>query len=124
MSDDFAQGIEVRKNLFGEERTQQAFSNPDPSHQEFQRFITSYCFGAVWGEDGTAWRDRSLMTMAIVAAQHRFAEFETHVKLAIKNGCEKTVLFALVKHLAVYCGVPTGLESFRIVQRVLAESVA
>ncbi|MBV9858986.1 MAG: carboxymuconolactone decarboxylase family protein [Alphaproteobacteria bacterium] len=124
MSDHLAQGIEVRKRLFGEERTNQALSHPDPAHQDFQQFITSYCFGAVWGEDGTAWRDRSLMTMAIVAAQHRFVEFETHVKLAIKNGCEQALLLALVKHLAVYCGVPTGLECFRIVQRVLAEAGA
>lgn len=122
MADDLTTGREVRNRLFGEERTQQSFANQDPHHQDFQRFMTSYCFGALWGDDRTPWRDRSLMTMAIVGAQHRFAEFETHVRLAITNGCDEALLFALVKHLAVYCGVPTGFEAFRIVQRVVAEA--
>ncbi|MBV9783620.1 MAG: carboxymuconolactone decarboxylase family protein [Acidisphaera sp.] len=122
MSDHLARGTEVRNQLFGEERTRQALSSDDPDQRAFQELITSYCFGALWGQDDAEWRDRSLMTMAIVAAQHRFTEFETHVRLAIRNGCTRPVLFALAKHLAVYCGVPTGLESFRIVQKVLAET--
>ena len=122
MSDDFNSGMAVRNQLFGEERTKQAFANNDPEHQEFQTFVTSYCFGSLWGKEGVAWRDRSLMTMAIVAAQHRFVEFETHLRLAIKNGCDKEVIFELVRHLTVYCGVPTGLEAFRIAQRVHLES--
>ncbi len=124
MSDDFTKGIDVRNRLFGEDRTKTAFANPDPLHQAFQSFMTSYCFGALWGQDGVAWRDRSVMTMAIVGAQHRFAEFETHLRLAIKNGVEKDVIFEVVRHLAVYCGVPTGFESFRIMQKVFDETKA
>jgi 4-carboxymuconolactone decarboxylase len=122
MSDDFTSGLEVRNGLFGEERTKQAFANDDPEHQEFQTFITAYCFGSLWGKEGVVWRDRSLMTMAIVAAQHRFAEFETHLRLGIKNGCDKEVIFELIRHLTVYCGVPTGFEAFRTAQRVYQES--
>ena len=122
MSDDFTKGIEVRNRLFGEERTKQAFANEDPDHQAFQALITAYCFGSLWGSESAVWRDRSLMTMAIVAAQHRFTEFETHLKLGIKNGCDKQIIFELVRHLTVYCGVPSGFEAFRIAQRVLQET--
>lgn len=122
MADDFAKGVEVRGALFGAERTQQSLDNKDPLNQRFQELLTSYCFGAVWGRDGAGWRDRSLMTMAMVAAQHRFPEFETHIRLALRNGVERDVIIELVAHLAVYCGIPTGLEAFRTAQRVFQEN--
>jgi 4-carboxymuconolactone decarboxylase len=124
MADDFARGVEVRKTLFGAERTEKSLASTDPLDRRFQEFLTKYCFGALWGRDGVPWRDRSLMTMAIVAAQHRFPEFETHVRLALKNGCEREVIIELVGHLAVYCGILTGLEAYRTVQRVFQETPA
>lgn len=119
--DDFARGLEVRRQLFGAERVQQAFASLDPLTQKFQRLMTSACFGAVWGDDSMARPERSLVTLAIVAAQHRFVEFEAHVRLALRNGCTAVQLEQLVMHVAVYCGVPTGGEAFRIVDRVLRE---
>ena len=124
MADDFNRGIEVRNTLFGEERTKQSLADKDPLNERFQELLTSYCFGSLWGREGVPWRDRSLMTMAIVAAQHRFPEFETHLRLAIKNGCEREVIIELVRHLAIYCGIPTGLEAYRIAQRVFKEARA
>jgi 4-carboxymuconolactone decarboxylase len=124
MADDFEKGIDVRNNLFGEERTTQAFATDDPHVTEFQTLITAYCFGSLWGKEGVVWRDRSLMTMCIVGAQHRFAEFETHLRLAIRNGCDKELILEVVRHLTVYCGVPTGVEAFRTAQRVLHENAA
>lgn len=122
MSDDFSTGLSVRNTLFGEERTRQAFAAEDALTQDFQTLITAYCFGSVWGREGAEWRDRSLMTMCIVAAQHRFAEFETHVRLALRNGCDKELITEVVRHLTVYCGVPTGVEAFRAAQRVFQEN--
>jgi 4-carboxymuconolactone decarboxylase len=124
MTDDLSRGIEVRNNLFGEVRTKQAFATDDPLQSEFQTLITAYCFGSLWGKDSVVWRDRSLVTMCIVAAQHRFSEFETHVRLAIRNGCGKELIIEVVRHLTVYCGVPTGGEAFRIAQRVFQEPTA
>lgn len=121
MTDDLQRGMDVRRELFGEERTSTAFADPDPLVQEFQTLLTSYCFGSLWGKDGVEWRDRSLMTLCLVAAQHRFAEFETHMRLAVRNGCERQVLIELVRHIAIYCGIPAGVEAFRITKRVLDE---
>ena len=121
-SDDFARGVEVRNELFGAERTQQSLADTETFNERMQELLTSYCFGSLWGKEGVAWRDRSLMTMAIVGASHRFAEFETHVRLALKNGCEREVIMELVRHLAIYCGIPTGLEAFRAAQRVFKEA--
>src|SRR5690625_4784932 len=113
MNNDFARGKEVRSELFGEEATRAAFASEDALSQEFQSLITAYCFGSLWGKEGCQWRDRSLMTMCLVAAQHRFVEFETHLKLALRNGCDQGTLIEMVRHITVYCGVPAGVEAFR-----------
>lgn len=122
--DDFERGLAVRTELFGAERVRQAFASADPLTQKYQRLLTSACFGTVWGDPAMARTERSLVTMAIVGAQHRFVEFEAHARLALRNGCTPVQLEQVVMHLAVYCGVPTSGEAFRIVERVLRESAA
>jgi 4-carboxymuconolactone decarboxylase len=118
MDDSIETGKRVRIELFGEARLQQAFAPQDDLTQKFQTLITSACFGQVWGDSTIPWRDRSLITMSIVGAQHRFTEFATHVQLALKNGCTREQIIQVVQHLTVYCGVPTGGEAFRAVQKV------
>jgi 4-carboxymuconolactone decarboxylase len=114
-------GKRVRIDLFGEPRLQQAFAPQDDLTQKFQTLITSACFGHVWGDETIPWRDRSLITMSIVGAQQRFAEFATHVELGLKNGCTREQIIQVVQHLTVYCGVPTGAEAFRTVHRIFAQ---
>src|SRR5690606_24998199 len=83
MSDeDYQRGVEVRRSFFGKERTDASLAGDTALEQSFQKLVTAYCFGSLWGQEGVAWRDRSLMTMCLVAGQHRFAELETHMKLA------------------------------------------
>lgn len=122
MTDQFSRGVEVRNALFGEERTAKSLSSKEPLDERFQELLTSYCFGSLWGREGVAWRDRSLMTLCLVGAQHRFAEFETHLRLALRNRVERDVIIEAIRHLAVYCGIPTGVEAYRITQRVFQEA--
>lgn len=124
MEDALETGKRVRVELFGEERLQQAFAPQDDLTQKFQTLITSACFGHVWGDDTISRAERSLITMSIVGAQHRFVEFATHVRLALQNGCSRAQITQVVQHLTVYCGVPTGVEAFRTVQSVFAEADA
>lgn len=124
MDDSIETGRRVRTEMFGEQRLQQAFAPQDDLTQKFQTLITSACFGHVWGDATIPWRDRSLITMSIVGAQHRFTEFATHVQLGLKNGCSREQIIQVVQHLTVYCGVPTGVEAFRIVQKVFSDADA
>ena len=121
MDDSVEAGKRVRVELFGEARLKQAFAPQDDLTQKFQTLITSSCFGHVRGDETIPWRERSLITMSIVGAQHRFTEFATHVQLALKNGCSREQIIQVVQHLTVYCGVPTGGEAFRAVQKVFTE---
>lgn len=121
MTSNFEKGLEVRKRLFGEERTRQSFAATDDLTQKFQRLVTASCFGEVWADETVKWRERSLISMSIVAALRSFTEFELHVRLGLKNGCSREEIIQVVQHLTVYSGVPTGYEAFRVVQKVFQE---
>lgn len=121
MVDWYDKGVEIRDKMFGEGRTQQALQGADDFTRTYQQLLTAFCFGGAWGGDALSWRERSLVTMSILAAQHRFAEFETHVRLGLKNGCTPDEIRDALLHVAVYCGIPTGGEAFRIGQKVLKE---
>lgn len=117
----FDKGLEQRAKMFGAERTTQALEAAGDFAGQFQAFMTAFCFGGVWGGEALTPRERSLVTMSILAAQHRFAEFETHLRLGVRNGCTPEQIRDALMHVAVYCGVPTGGEAFRVGTKVLAE---
>lgn len=67
-------------------------------------------------------RERSILNLGMLAALGRMQEFELHFRGALRNGLNPDELRAVLTQIAVYCGVPAGVECFRIAQRVLAEA--
>jgi len=59
--------------------------------------------------------------LCMLAALNRAQEFETHVRGALRNGCTKAELREAFLQIAIYCGVPAGVEAFRIARRVFDE---
>jgi 4-carboxymuconolactone decarboxylase len=100
---------------------EESFAPPDDLTQKFMRLMTSSCFGGVWGDDTISLRDHSLITICMLAAQHRFQHFELHARVAVKNGCTPELLTQVVQHLYVYCGAPTAVEAYRVVHKILYE---
>ena len=62
-----------------------------------------------------------MLNLAMLAALGRSHEFELHFRGAIKNGCTLDELKDVLEQIAIYCGVPAGVESFRIARKVLDE---
>ena len=122
MDENLQKGMAVRRELFGEERLKSVFAPKDVLTQKFQGLMTSACFGQVWGDESVPHKDRSLVTISILGAQHRFKHFEHHVRLAVRNGCSRDQIIAVVQHLYTYCGAPTGVEAYQIVHQIFEES--
>ena len=114
-------GLAARKAVLGEQYVDNAIENADDFTREFQHFITEYCWGVCWGSDTLSRKQRSLLNLGMLAALGRSHEFELHFKGALTNGCTEAELKDTLTQIAVYCGVPAGVESFRIARRVLAE---
>ena len=114
-------GLRQRKAVLGEEFVDKALRTADDFNQEFQELVTEYCWGICWGSEALSKKQRSLLNLGMLAALGRSHEFELHFKGALRNGCSREELKATLMQIAVYCGIPAGVESFRIARRVLDE---
>ena len=75
----------------------------------------------VWTRPGLALRDRSLINIAMISALNRPHELKLHVKAALNNGVTREEIREVLLQVAVYCGVPAGIDSVRIAREALAE---
>ena len=117
----FERGLAARKSVLGEEYVEKALAKADDFNREFQEQLTEFCWGSCWGNDALDKRQRSLLNLGMIAALNRMTEWETHFRGAIKNGLTIEELKAILLQISVYCGVPTGVECFRIAKKVFAE---
>lgn len=111
--------MSVRRAVLGDPYVDRAISRRDPISEEFQSFITEYCWGEIWTDPRLRRRDRSLVTLAMTGALGRMSEFESHVRGALRNGVSHEELTALLRQITVYCGVPAGVAAARAIWNVL-----
>jgi 4-carboxymuconolactone decarboxylase len=123
MADDdlYARGMAVRRQVLGDAYVDKASASVDDFNRDFQRIITEYCWGEVWTRQVLSNKQRSLNNLGIIAALNRGAEFELHVRGAIRNGCTLEEIRDTLIQVAIYAGIPAGVEAFRIARKVLTE---
>jgi len=117
----FDKGLAIRKDVLGTEYVETALSNAPEFSKDFQNLLTEYCWGAAWGDDTLDRKTRSIMNVSMLAALNRMHEWELHFRGALKNGVSRAELKAMLNQIAIYCGVPVGVECHRIANRVFAE---
>lgn len=118
----FEKGLKIRKDVLGADYVEKSLGAADDFNADFQRLVTEYCWGENWGREGALTRrDRSLLNLAMLGALNRGEEFKLHVKGAIANGCTKEEIRDTLIHLAVYAGIPAGVEAFRLARKCFAE---
>ena len=125
MSDElYETGMKIRREVLGDEYVDRATKNVDDFNRDFQRLVTEYCWGGAWGREGLSRQQRSLNNLCLLAALNRAAEFELHLRGALRNGCSLDEIRETLIQIAVYAGIPAGVEAFRIARKVLAEEGA
>ena len=118
----FERGLAVRKEVLGAEYVERAFENMDAVSRDFQeQIVTELGWGGTWARGVLERRDRSVLNLGMLAGMGRLTEFETHFRGALRNGISPDELKEILMQIAVYCGVPMGMEVFRIARRVLEE---
>ncbi len=111
----------VRRQVLGDAYVDKATASIDDFNRDFQRILTQYCWGEVWTRQVLSNKQRSLNNLCIIATLNRAAEFEMHVRGALKNGCTPAEIRDTLIQVAVYAGIPAGVEAFRIARKVLTE---
>lgn len=120
-SDQYERGLKVRKEVLGAEYVENALAAADDFNRDFQNMVTEYCWGGTWGRGVLSKQQRSLLNLCMLMALNKPHEFKLHFKGAIRNGCSMDEIKETLLQIAVYCGIPTGVEAFRLAREVLAE---
>lgn len=120
-SEHFETGLEIRKSVVGAEYVEKSMAGADDFNRDFQELVTSYCWGAVWGREGLTRRERSMLNIAMLAALPRPHELKLHTKGALRNGVTTDEIREVLMQVAIYAGVPTGIEGFRIAREAINE---
>ena len=119
MNENFERGLAVRKAALGEAAVEQSLNGADDFDRPLQELLTEYCWGAVWGRPGLEKKQRSLITVALLAVLNRPVELQAHVKAAITHGCTREEIRETLLQCTVYGGAPVGVTSFRLAKEAL-----
>ncbi len=114
-------GLKIRREVLGAAYVDRALGSADDFNRDFQEFVTEYCWGASWGRGGLSRKQRSLNNLCMLSTLNRPREFKTHFRAAFGNGCTLDELRETLIQVAVYCGIPAGVEAFRLAREVLEE---
>ena len=117
----FLRGLEQRKATLGAEYVERNLAAADDFNRPFQEAMTAWCWGFGWGDGVIDPKTRSMMNLAMLGALGKIHEWELHCHGAITNGVSVEEIRAIVHVVAIYCGVPQGVECFRAARKVLEE---
>lgn len=109
----FDKGLTIRSKVAGADYVERSLSNATEFNMPMQELATEYCWGWLWGRDGLDHRTRSCINVALLAALNRPQELKTHVRGALRNGVKKSEITEILLQVAVYCGIPAGIDGFR-----------
>jgi 4-carboxymuconolactone decarboxylase len=114
-----AAGMRVRREVLGDEHVDRAVAGTTEFTAPFQDFITRYAWGEVWTRPGLARRERSMITLAMLATLGRDEELAMHVRAALRNGLTPAEIREVLLQVAIYAGVPAANRAFAIAAGVL-----
>jgi 4-carboxymuconolactone decarboxylase len=114
-----SRGMTVRRQVLGDAHVDRAVAATTPFTEPFQDLITRYAWGDIWSRPGLSRAERSLVTLAVLAALHHEQELGMHVKAAVRNGLTPEQIREVLLQVAVYAGVPAANRAFPIAQRAL-----
>jgi 4-carboxymuconolactone decarboxylase len=117
----YERGMAMRRKVLGDEYVDRTIANTTEFDRQFQAQLTEHAWGAVWGDDALAPRDRSILNMGMIACLGRMHEFEAHFRGALGNGVTPAELAAILRQVAIYCGYPAAVDAHRVAKKVMAE---
>jgi 4-carboxymuconolactone decarboxylase len=122
MNDDrYERGMQVRREVLGDEHVERSLANRTGFDADFQRYITETAWGDVWTRDAIDRPTRHMLTIAILAALGREHELALHLRATCNTGVTPDQIADVFHQVAVYAGVPAANSAFGIAKRVYAE---
>ncbi|QMV02160.1 4-carboxymuconolactone decarboxylase [Devosia sp. D6-9] len=125
MSDEspkYRQGMVTRRSVLGDAHVDGALARQTAFDADFQTLITETAWGDLWSRPGISRRERSMLTIALLAALGHDEEVAMHVRATANTGASPADIREALMHVAVYAGVPAANRAFRIARDELAKT--
>ncbi|WP_319386563.1 4-carboxymuconolactone decarboxylase [Roseibium sp.] len=124
MSERYDRGMDVRRAVLGDDHVDRAESCKTELDRPFQTLITESAWGNVWSSDGISPRERSMLTLALLAALGNFEEIPMHIRATQRTGASKQDVLEAFQHVAIYAGVPRANQALKLAKQTYAEMEA
>lgn len=121
MSTRFDAGMKKRRQVLGDAHVNRAEANKTGFDEPFQSLITESAWGTVWASDKISDRERSMLTLALLAATGNFEEIPMHIRATANTGASKDDVIEAFQHVAIYAGVPKANHAIKLAKQTYAE---
>lgn len=119
--DRYDEGMKTRRAVLGDAHVNRAEEATTEFDAPFQRMITEGAWGTVWSDDTISRRERSMLTLALLAATGNFEEIPMHIRATRQTGASREDVMQAFLHVAVYAGVPRANHAIRLAKATYAE---
>ncbi|MGY9034914.1 MAG: 4-carboxymuconolactone decarboxylase [Rhodobacterales bacterium] len=114
MPDKFNNGMLTRRKVLGDKHVDKALKQKTNFDEPFQNLITESAWGTVWANEAISLRERSMITLALLAATGNFDEIPMHIRATANTGASKEDIREAFMHVAIYAGVPKANHAFKV----------
>ncbi len=121
MTKRFEDGMKTRRRVLGDAHVDRAEANKTAFDEPFQTLITESAWGTVWTSEGISLRERSMITLALLAALGNFEEIPMHIHATARTGASKQDVLEAFQHVAIYAGVPRANHALKLAKQTYAE---
>lgn len=121
MSERYDQGMRVRRKVLGDAHVDAAEAEKSAFDEAFQTMITESAWGSLWARDSLPLRERSMLTIALLAAGGNFEEIPMHIRATANTGASPDDVMEALLHVAIYCGVPKANRAIKIARQTFHE---
>ena len=121
MSDRGERGMKIRRQVLGDAHVDAAEARKSEFDAAFQQLITEGAWGSVWARDTISLRERSMLTIALLAAGGNFDELPMHIRATLNTGASPADVQEALLHVAVYAGAPKANRAIAIARQTFAD---
>ena len=121
MTDRFDKGMQVRRSVLGDAHVDRAEAQKTAFDAPFQTLITESAWGTVWASDAISPRERSMLTLALLAACGNFEEIPMHIRATARTGATMQDVQEVFQHVAIYAGVPRANHALKLAKQTYDE---
>lgn len=121
MNDRYQKGMSTRRAVLGDAHVDRAVTHTSSFDEPFQTMITEGAWGTLWSDETISKRERSMLTLSLLAATGNFEEIPMHVRATANTGASPQDVLQAFMHVAVYAGVPKANHAIKLAKQTYAE---